>query len=174
VSGERDEPDRKAVSIRRGTTADAGALAAFAARTFEETYRGLIDPDDIADYVSANYSPALQRAELEDPGVVTLLANAGADLVAFAQLRAGPPPACVIDPAWQGRGLAANLMNAVREAAAAGGARSIWLSVWEKNPKAIRFYEKHGFRDVGAAPFTVGSDVQNDRIMVARLEPGPG
>jgi RimJ/RimL family protein N-acetyltransferase len=47
--------------------------------------------------------------------------------------------------------------------------RSIWLSVWEENPRAIAFYRKMGFRDVGAGRFLVGADLQDDRIMAAQV-----
>jgi ribosomal protein S18 acetylase RimI-like enzyme len=55
-------------------------------------------------------------------------------------------------------------MNAV-DAAAAARARTIWLGVWEHNPRAIAFYLKCGFVDVGRHPFQLGRDVQTDRIM---------
>jgi GNAT superfamily N-acetyltransferase len=74
-----------------------------------------------------------------------------------------------VDRPWHGLGLAQTLMSAVRECAVQKGARTLWLGVWEKNPRAIAFYEKCGFRDVGAHDFWVGSDRQTDRIMVASL-----
>jgi hypothetical protein len=41
----------------------------------------------------------------------------------------------------------------------------VWLSVWDQNPRAIAFYRKVGFEDVGSTEFGVGSDRQTDRIM---------
>jgi ribosomal protein S18 acetylase RimI-like enzyme len=41
----------------------------------------------------------------------------------------------------------------------------MWLSVWQKNPRAIAFYQKWGFEIAGTATFTIGSDVQTDWIM---------
>ena len=41
----------------------------------------------------------------------------------------------------------------------------IWLGVWEKNPDAIRFYEKNGFVKYGSHHFMVGNDRQTDIIM---------
>jgi ribosomal protein S18 acetylase RimI-like enzyme len=41
----------------------------------------------------------------------------------------------------------------------------IWLGVWEYNPRAQRFYEKHGFREVGKHVFLLGSDAQTDLLM---------
>jgi hypothetical protein len=39
--------------------------------------------------------------------------------------------------------------------------------VWERNPRAIAFYVKCGFVDVGSKAFYVGSDCQTDRVLVA-------
>jgi ribosomal protein S18 acetylase RimI-like enzyme len=47
-------------------------------------------------------------------------------------------------------------MDAVLAAARTLDGRKLWLSVWEHNPRAIRFYEKCGFVDEGMQPFTVG------------------
>jgi RimJ/RimL family protein N-acetyltransferase len=60
-------------------------------------------------------------------------------------------------------------MDAVLAAARTLGARKLWLGVWEHNPRAIRFYAKCGFADEGSQPFTIGSDVQTDRVMTLVL-----
>ena len=39
----------------------------------------------------------------------------------------------------------------------------------ERNPRAIAFYRKFGFVDVGAHEFRLGADVQTDRVMVRGL-----
>ena len=69
-------------------------------------------------------------------------------------------------------GLAHRLMAAAMDAARELGGRHLWLSVWERNSRAIAFYGKHGFRDVGAEDFWVGADCQTDRILVAPVSPG--
>ena len=53
------------------------------------------------------------------------------------------------------------------------GADALWLGVWERNPRAIAFYGKVGFVDVGSHLFVVGADAQTDRIMVRSLPPEP-
>ena len=169
------------IRIRPGTSADAAYLAGFAARTFEETFGALNRPEDMAAFLAATYGPAIQAAELADPDTATLIALDGSSWAGFAQIRRSAPPPFVTDPApvelqrfyidrpWQGRGVARLLMDAALDAAAGLGGRSVWLGVWEKNPRAIAFYAKCGFRDAGAGTFRVGADLQNDRIMVAPL-----
>lgn len=179
------------LAIRRAAPADAPRLSAFAARTFVDTFGADNTPEDMALYLAETFTPERQRAEVADPGGVVLLAEmlgAGGvrELAGYAHLVAGPAPAAVAGPApvelsrfyvaapWHGRGVAAALMGAVLGAARARGARTLWLGVWERNARAARFYEKCGFRRVGAHAFVLGRDVQTDWLMARGLDGSDG
>lgn len=167
--------------IRRGEPADAAALAEFGERMFLETFGPANDPAHLRAYLDAAFGLAQQSAELTDPDTTVLLAVADGTFIAYAQLRNGPAPACVahagavelqrfyLDRSAHGSGLASTLMNAVRAAAASRGAGHVWLGVWEHNPRAIAFYRKCGYTDVGSKIFDVGTDRQVDRVMLAPL-----
>ncbi len=168
-------------TIRRATLADAPALAELAARTFRDTFGADNTPEDLALHLTTAYGVEQQSREIADAATITLVAEHEAALVAFAQLRLGPPPACVSGPdpieiqrfylasAWHGSGLAHRLMEAALHAARTEGARTIWLGVWERNPRAIAFYRKAGYQDVGTHTFVVGTDPQTDRILTRPL-----
>jgi ribosomal protein S18 acetylase RimI-like enzyme len=168
-------------SIRRATAADATALAELAARTFRDAFGADNRPEDLALHLAAAYGPEQQARELADPAIHTLVAEHAGALVAFAQLRSGSAPPCVTgsDPIelwrfyvtteWHGSGLAQALMARVIETARRADARTLWLGVWERNPRAISFYRKVGYVDVGAHVFVVGTDPQTDRILVTSL-----
>jgi ribosomal protein S18 acetylase RimI-like enzyme len=64
-------------------------------------------------------------------------------------------------------------MEAALDAARALGGASVWLSVWERNPRAIAFYTKTGFIDVGSKVFMVGSDRQTDRVLARKIAVTP-
>lgn len=156
--------------IRPALPPDAAALAELAARTFVETFAAANTAEDIAAYVAATYGQALQEAEIADPSMLTLIAEDDGPLVAFAQMRLGDRIEIArfyVARERHGRGIAHALMDAV---IAAAGSKTLWLGVWEHNPRAIRFYEKCGFRVTGTQPFLLGSDVQTDLVMV-RLPP---
>ena len=173
------------VVIRSGELADAEALAELAERTFRETFEADNRPEDIALYISQTYGPAQQRQELADANISTFLTHAAGELVAFAQLRREPAPDCVAGEApiellrfyvareWHGRGLAQLLMRRVENAAAAVGAQTLWLGVWERNERAKSFYRKCGFADVGTHVFMLGTDAQTDRIMAKVIGSSP-
>ncbi len=178
--------DLESLLIRDGVEADAAALAEFAARTFEETFGSENRPEDLHAHLVKAFGVVQQTQELCSPRMATLLAYHEAKLVAFAQIkRQDPPPGVLIDsplelhrfyvdrPA-QGKGVAQRLIGAVHNAARAFGGRNLWLGVWERNPRAIAFYQKVGFIDRGSHNFFVGSDRQTDRVLVAPVRPTDG
>lgn len=163
---------------------DAARLAELGARTFAETYGADNTEADIAQYIAATYGKSLQRTELESADTEYVLAEIGAELVGFALLREGPQPAYVpgmhaveirrfyVSRAMHGRGVAAKLMSATREAARKRGADALWLGVWAENRRAIRFYEKQGLEVVGRQSFVLGGDEQSDLVMARLLGDG--
>lgn len=169
------------VLIRRATDEDAARVAEFAQRTFVETFAADNTADDMAAHVSKSFGPAIQRHEILDTDMVTLVAELGPLLAGFAQVRRGQSPACVTGPAavelhrfyvdrpFHGRGIAQRLMRAVESVARELGGHTLWLGVWERNPRAIAFYRKCGFVDVGEHAFIFGRDEQTDRVMARSI-----
>lgn len=169
-----------ACTIERGTHTDAGELSAFAARTYLDTYAHYARPEKLHRHVDAAFAPARQAEELADPQTATLLARRGC-LAAFAQVRRSDAPPCVdgafpvelhrfyVDRCWHGRGVSQQLLAEVRRAATALGGATLWLKVWEHNARAIAFYRKSGFVDVGVSDFFLHDDRLTDRVLVTSL-----
>lgn len=121
----------------------------------------------------------------------TMLATLDGKAIAYAQLRLGDPrhaePACVtaaaasapapsmeiwrfyIDKPWHGRGIARRLMDATLELAKSLDAKSVWLGVWERNPRAIAFYRKCGFEHIGEHDFMFADQPQTDLVMARNV-----
>jgi diamine N-acetyltransferase len=181
------------IRVRRADVADAAELSAFAERNFRETFEANNDPADLAAYLAEAFGADRQREEIAEPGAIVLLAedvtgsntagsNPTAALAGYSHLTSGGAPDSVsgpdplelkrfyIDRAWQGAGLAQMLMRTTIEAAIASGARTLWLGVWEHNPRAIAFYRKFGFVDAGSHEFMLGRDRQTDLIMMRPLD----
>jgi transketolase len=51
------------------------------------------------------------------------------------------------------------------------GGRYAWLGVRERNARAMAFYRKAGFDEIGCTHYVVGSDRQVDRVYLASLSP---
>jgi diamine N-acetyltransferase len=170
------------VLIRTARPADAEALASLAGRLFDETYAAHNRSEDMAAYAAEHFTTRSLLATLEDPAQCVILAEAGGTMLGYALLRkeAARPAAVApgpstelarlyVDGPWQGHGVAARLLGAAIVRARDDGAAALWLAVWSENPRAIRFYEKHGFRIVGSQLFRLGSDIQDDYLMALPL-----
>jgi GNAT superfamily N-acetyltransferase len=169
------------VNIRRGALEDAAVLADLARTTFYDAFAATNDATDMALHLERAYSVAQQGAELQDPGITTLLVERDGATIAYAQIRDHHIPECITGPApvelwrfyvhrdWHGRGVAQALMDRVKAEARQRGARTLWLGVWERNDRARAFYAKCGFADAGEHIFLFGTDPQTDRVMAMTL-----
>ena len=146
--------------------------------TFRDTFAADNTPADMEAYVAAAFGEAQQAAELADPHTRVLIAEIGGEAVGYVRLITGPAPARVAAQrpmeisrfyartTWIGRGVGAALMTRALHEAQANGCDAAWLGVWERNLRAIAFYERWGFRAVGEQVFVLGSDPQRDLVMV--------
>lgn len=171
--------------IRHATVDDAIALASFAARAFTDTYLGLDDPQEIADYCAEHFQPEVMAGVIQDPACTTLLAWVGEQLAGYAILRDKPPPACVTGPQplqlWRlylcqgfiGQGLGARMMAEAHAQARQHGARTLWLSVYDRNVRAVEFYGRFGFVQVGTSQFLFGGRYYADPIYAAAVTASP-
>jgi ribosomal protein S18 acetylase RimI-like enzyme len=169
------------LTLRPAGLDDAAALASFAEHVFRDTFGPHNRPDDMDAYCSTAFSLDEQQRELADPDHYTVLAMARGELAGYVQLVAGPPPPCVtgpdplelkrfyVDQRGHGRGVAQMLMAHAIEVAQTRGARTLHLSVWKHNHRAIAFYARCGFEQVGISPFRLGTDVQLDPVMMRSL-----
>lgn len=165
--------------LRTATVGDAAALAAFAGQAFADTYRDLSDAGEIADYVAEHFQPEVMAAVLADPACTTLLAEVAGELAGYAILRDTLAPACVAGPAplklWRlylgqahvGQGLGARLMQAAHELAHQRGGHTLWLTVYDRNVRAVQFYERLGFARVGGSEFLFGGQIYIDPVYAA-------
>ncbi len=168
-------------SIRLATPEDAAALAEFAERMFRTTFGPDNAPADMDAYCVAAFGADILERELRDSARVCLMVEHDGKLAAFTWLHDGATNACVVsdhpveiqrfyvDQPWHGHGVAPQLMAAALAEAFARGGQMVWLGVWDRNARAIRFYEKQGFIDVGSHVFMLGQDAQTDRILLKRL-----
>ncbi|HEX7638404.1 MAG TPA: GNAT family N-acetyltransferase [Burkholderiaceae bacterium] len=171
--------------LRPATTADIESLCALGARTFRATYAEMSDPAEVDDYARTHFTPAKVSAWLAAPGACTVIASTGQGDAGYAHLRHAPVPACVADrtamelsrlyllPSAQGRGLGAALLHRMLDEAAARSAHSIWLGAYDRNLKALAFYEARGFRRVGTHDFEFGGRVYADPVLVRPVAPLP-
>ena len=169
------------ISIRQATIQDNKLLAEIGAETFYDSFAADNTPEDMAAYLSTSFSPAKQGVELADSQSRFLIAEINDKVVGYTHLRFSVAPPVIVGQKpmeivrfyarkpWIGKGVGAHLMKGCLREARAVGSDVVWLDVWEKNLRAIAFYRKWGFVEVGAQSFQLGSDLQQDLLMARPL-----
>jgi diamine N-acetyltransferase len=164
-----------AITYRDARDSDAAALATFARDSWLATFGELpYPPDDLRTYLTEKYGERIQRAEIADPDVRYRLALRDGEIVGYCMM--GPLDMPVddvrgmelyrlyVDESVKGAGIAAALMDDCIAWARGKDARALYLSVWEENHRAQRFYRRHGFQDHGEWQFMVGKTADRDLI----------
>jgi GNAT superfamily N-acetyltransferase len=167
--------------IRRATPADAPLIASLGVQTFVTSFGTQNTPENLAKHLAKAFGEEIQMRELTDPSITYLIAELHGRTAGYAQVREGDAPECVTGPApvevrrfyvlhdFHGTGIAQALMDACASEARQRGGRTLWLGVWDQNPRAIRFYTKWGYEDVGGQTFMLGDDPQQDRVLARSL-----
>lgn len=119
----------------------------------------------------------VERHDLLFPSSMFFFLLSGEKLAGYLKVNEAPSQTDVNDPAsleieriyvsgeFQGEGLGRYLMEQAISMAVERKKKYVWLGVWEKNEKAIRFYKRNGFCKIGTHSFVMGDDVQTDHIM---------
>ena len=167
--------------LRRAIAGDAPSLAVLAERTFRDTFGARNSPENMELHCARVFGHDFQLREIQDPALITTIAEVEGHMVGFSQLRipSAQPNVGAKRPAelnriyvlaeWQGQGIARDLMRDAVATAAREDCDCLWLGVWEHNPKAMAFYRKFGFEVVGTHAFMLGLDRQRDLIMSVML-----
>jgi ribosomal protein S18 acetylase RimI-like enzyme len=167
--------------LRPAAPDDAVTVAALAVQVFLDTYATEGVRPDLAREAFVEYSAEAFAARLCEPARAFLLAEWGSGLVGFAEvllvaLRA-PAGALAgaelvrlyVQPAFQGRSVGRDLLQAAELAAATRGLPALWLTAWEGNNRASRFYAANGYEDIGATTYEFQGNTYANRVFARRL-----
>jgi diamine N-acetyltransferase len=169
------------MNIRYGTTNDAKMLSDLGAKTFYDTFAKDNTSENITSYIKESFSPEIQFKELSDPEIIFLIAELNGTPIGYAKLKMNSKDESIKGTntleleriyalqEYLGKGIGKELMKVSINEAKERGCDSIWLGVWEKNKRAIDFYRKWGFKEVGTHIFKLGDDPQNDFVMEMEL-----
>jgi ribosomal protein S18 acetylase RimI-like enzyme len=153
---------------RAAVVADAEALAYLGAATFMATFAFDHPGQPLIEHLRQEHSAAYYAAALGDPAIDILLGETplGAP-VGYAMVTPPSHPALqqegdielkriyLLGP-WQGGGNGKDLLDLVFAVAKKRMAKRLLLSVYEKNVRAVGFYERAGFAAIGETVFMVG------------------
>lgn len=169
------------LTIRAAVVQDVLQLRDLSRSTFYETYADQNTADDIRMHMQQTFSIEKLTSEIEDPGNAFFIATLGDRMIGYAKLRNNKKQVIApgkhaieleriyVSKAFQGLKAGAGLMESCLNYAVNNDFEVMWLGVWEHNKRAIEFYQKWGFTVSGKQTFTLGTDPQNDLVMIRPL-----
>lgn len=173
--------DWTAIRIEPATLRDLQALQTIGRNTFTETFSASNTPENMQRYLAENFTAEKLSAELQNPGSRFFLATSAGEVIGYLKVNTGNAQTelqdgasleierIYVSAAFHGKNAGQLLYEKALSVAQELGKSYIWLGVWEKNPRAIRFYEKNGFVAFDQHVFVMGDDRQLDVMMRREL-----
>ena len=165
------------IEIRKVTLKDIGVLAQIGRQTFEETFSDTNSADNMAKYLEEGFAVAKLTEEVSNVASQFYFATLNGQVIGYLKLNTGKSQTESLDvealeieriyvlAAYHGQKVGQLLYNKAMQVAEERKSPFVWLGVWEKNPRAIRFYEKNGFVAFDKHVFKLGEDEQTDIMM---------
>ncbi|MGI5848793.1 MAG: GNAT family N-acetyltransferase [Christensenellales bacterium] len=165
------------LTFRECITDDLETLRALSISTFTDAFGSVNTPDNLKAYLDQAFNRDKLLDELLNPLALFYFVYADGELSGYIKINEFGAQTDIHDPKsleieriyvkkeHQRLGLGTALIGKAIEHANARGNSYLWLGVWDKNEKAIRFYKKEGFYRIGAHPFYLGEDHQTDYIL---------
>ncbi|MFC5409209.1 GNAT family N-acetyltransferase [Larkinella bovis] len=165
--------------IRTATLDDVPALTELAIRTMRQAFGPPHNPAELVEaYITETFSLEQTQQELNDPKATFLvMMDTNQALVGYAKLTRNRPPRQLkgqhaleiqrlyVSEEHIGKGLGRHLMENCLQQARSEGYKTVWLGVWERNARAIGFYDQLGFEKCGWHYFQFGGERQRDYWM---------
>lgn len=170
-----------ALTLRKLHAADLLILQALGRQTFFETFAESNTEENMQNYLDGGFSEAKLLGELNDPHSEFYLAEENGRAIGYlkvnecgAQTELQQENSLEIERIYvlkefHGKKVAQLLYEIALTCARAKKKDFIWLGVWEKNPRAIRFYQKNGFVEFDKHIFRLGDDEQTDILMKLKI-----
>ena len=169
------------LTIRIAGKNDAELIADISRKAFYETFASENTQEDMDIFMTSQFSKQQLIEEVGTPGNIFLLAYDSDELSGYVRLKEtrqkkelGEMPSIEIARLYAmtnkiGTGIGSFLMQQSLDIAKKMNRKIIWLGVWEKNLRAIRFYKKWGFEKFSEQDFILGNDIQLDWLMKKHL-----
>ncbi len=168
--------------IRKATLPDAQTIALLGRITFNESFGNLFsDKDDLLAYHERTFSVSKMQSSLQKVSNIFWIAFNDELPVGYAKLKLNSHTeflaeerVCQLQKIYVLNDFVSNrigfeLQNTLLKEAKNKGFHTIWLSVYDGNKKAIRFYLKNGFKQIGTLNFQIGKELFNFSAMAKDL-----
>ncbi len=173
--------DMNSITVRVAGKEDAELIADMSRITFYDAFAKDNTKEDIELFMNQQFTKAALMKEVEEEDGLFLLAYAGNEPCGYARMRFNSKEQIMATEnaveiariyalsSAIGKGVGSALMQYCIVKAKELNKSNIWLGVWEKNERAIAFYERWGFEKFNEHSFLLGTDLQTDWLMKRKL-----
>lgn len=163
--------------IRKANFADLSSLLEMARIAFIQAFTEGNKIENVNAYLEEAFTEEQFAEEMENPASVFFLLEVDGDLAGYAKVNFVPAQTDLHDNSslevarlyllekYIGLGLGKILLTHTINFARLNKKKYLWLGVWEKNIRAIKFYEKNGLSIFSSHPFPFGDELQTDFLM---------
>jgi len=146
-------------------------------KTFKDAFETENDPVDFSNYMDSAFHKDVISAQIQNNDSCFYFVKANSTTVGYFKLNENFAQTDLklahsveleriyILERFQGEGIGSWMLDKIKQMGFNKGKRFLWLGVWEKNQRAIRFYERLGFIKFGTHPYFIGKDQQTDWLM---------
>ena len=169
------------MQIRKLDITDLENLQKISITTFRETFEEVNSEEDMQKYLDENLSLERLKSELENlDSEFYFIENENKNL-GYLKLNFENAQTEKVEEnyfeieriyvlkAFLGQKIGQILFDKAIEIGREKNLEYVWLGVWEENHRAIKFYEKNGFKVFGKHKFVLGEDLQTDLLMKMKI-----
>lgn len=156
---------------------DIDLLQSISQQTFIEAFSEANTAENMTKYMAEKFSNETLLAELSNRGSEFYFAQLGNRVIGYLKINSEQAHTELQDEhaleieriyvlqEFHGKKVGQLLYEKALDIARLKNVRFIWLGVWEKNHRAISFYQKNGFVAFDKHIFRLGDDEQTDILM---------
>jgi diamine N-acetyltransferase len=170
------------IVIKKVTPDEIDLLQNVGRQTFLETFAAYNSVENMQKYLEEGFSFEKLMVELLDKNAVFYFAWINKNVIGYLKLNFGSSQTELKDDKaveieriyvlkeFHGKKVGQVLYEKALQVAKQASAAYVWLGVWEKNTRAIRFYQKNGFVAFDKHLFKLGNEEQTDIMMKSQLD----
>jgi ribosomal protein S18 acetylase RimI-like enzyme len=169
------------INIKKVELNEIDDLQKISRQTFAETFSSENSSDNMKIYLDQELSSEKLMSELSNINTEFYFVKCANKVIGYLKLNFGRSQTEIQDEKaveieriyvlkeFHGKNIGQLLYDKAIQIARQKNADYVWLGVWEKNPRAIRFYQKNGFVAFDKHLFKLGDDEQTDIMMKLKL-----
>ncbi len=170
------------MKIRKVSLKDFEKLKEIGKLTFSETFSSENSEENMKEYMENGFSTEKLKSELTDQKAEFYFVERNRKVIGYLKINVGESQTekkvknaleierIYVLKEFHGKKVGQILYDKAIEVAKEKNVEYVWLGVWEQNPRAIRFYEKNGFKAFDKHIFKLGNDEQTDIMMKLKLK----